>query len=170
MGLKPLEALISSINTVTGWILGGLWRPTKATLSCLLFALLKQSQGEAGWSLPGHSLLCKHDSAAAVWGNHPVAAHSHPGQQTRVWTAGDQFKEVRGLMLALCWLAESPTCVIRRSHSSHGILMINDLRWASWLVSCKSCRVESPGSLLPPTIRPLSDCSAHRTDYAHILN
>lgn len=134
MRLKPLEASFSSINTVTGCILGGLWRPTKATLPCSLFAFLKQSQGEAGWSLPGHSLLCKHDSAAAVWGNHPVAARSHPGQQTWVWTAGDQFKEVRELMLALWWSAEFRESNLHNQKKSHHILMISDLQWGSWRV------------------------------------
>ncbi len=82
-----------------GRFLGGVWRWENSTdflllLLLLFFLLLPQSQGAAGWSLPGHSLLWKHDSAAAVWGNHPLSDQSKPGQPTRVWTAGDQFKAV----------------------------------------------------------------------------
>lgn len=99
--VKKTESSIVSLvfwyMLVPGWVRSNEATLTSSLLCSPLFVLLKQTQGAAGWSLPGHSLLCKQSSAAAVWGSRPLSAQPRQGKPTAVRATGDQLNAVRAV-------------------------------------------------------------------------
>lgn len=80
---------------VCRWVSSHAATPTSSRLTSCLLSSRTQTQGAAGWSLPGHSLLCKHSSAAAVWGSRPLPVQPRRWKPAAVRAAGEQLNAVR---------------------------------------------------------------------------